>query len=63
MALAKTVIIHETGEVFHSMTEAADDFGVNVASLSLHINGKHILKCLKEKMLLQQRNILITVGG
>ncbi len=47
MALAKTVVIHETGEVFQSMTEAADGLGVNVASLSCHINEKRILKCLE----------------
>ncbi len=47
MALAKTIVIHETGEVFLNMIDAADELKVHPSTLGQHINGKGPLKCLE----------------
>ena len=47
MALAKTIVIHETGEVFLNVVEAAKSLDVHPGTLGQHINGKRPLRCLE----------------
>ncbi len=47
MALAKIIVIHETGEIFPNMVAAAKSLDVHPTNLGRHINEVSILKCLE----------------